>query len=149
MSWKVRASAAFWATVRPFKMAYPEREYLAIIKTIREAITELEQYGCVRETGWSEHRLAESPFDDETISSSTYTMTMCLLSTSKGRQTEPSGWLEFIRIRLSRRTDNSFFMLAKDGQNLWPAQIITIHTQARRTTEHAACAVVLLFAIQR
>ena len=64
MSWKVRASAAFWATVRPFKMAYPEREYLAIIKTIREAITELEQYGCVRETGWSEHRLAESPFDD-------------------------------------------------------------------------------------
>lgn len=51
MSWKVRASAAFWATVRPFKMAYPEREYLAIIKTIREAITELEQYGCVRETG--------------------------------------------------------------------------------------------------
>lgn len=64
MSWKVRASAAFWATVRPFKMAYPEQEYLAIIKTIREAITELEQYGCVRETGWSEHRLAESPFDD-------------------------------------------------------------------------------------
>lgn len=64
MRWAVRASASFWSTVRPFKNIYPEREYLAIIKTIREAIAELEQYGRVMDTGWAEHRLEGSPFDD-------------------------------------------------------------------------------------
>lgn len=64
MSWTVRASADFWATVRPFKDKYPEREYLAIIRTIREAIVELEEKGFVSETGWDDHRLMKKPFDD-------------------------------------------------------------------------------------
>ncbi|NGM16776.1 hypothetical protein GMI70_01905 [Eggerthellaceae bacterium zg-893] len=64
MTWDVRASADFWATVRPFKDVYPEKEYLAIIKTIREAIAELAETGRVSEAGWNEHRLAKSPFDD-------------------------------------------------------------------------------------
>ena len=62
--WDVRASAAFWSTVRPFREKYPEREYIEIIRTVREAIEELRREGRVVETGWSEHRLAKSPFDD-------------------------------------------------------------------------------------
>lgn len=64
MTWDVRASASFWATVRPFKEQYPRNEYVAIIKTIREAIAELQSEGRIIETGWSEHRLKRSPFDD-------------------------------------------------------------------------------------
>lgn len=43
--WQVKATREFWETVRPFKEKYPEREYLAIIKTIREAILELQEKG--------------------------------------------------------------------------------------------------------
>ncbi len=64
MKWTVTASSAFWATVRPFKDTYPRGEYLSIIRTIREAIAELEQEGRVIHTGWSDHRLTRSPFDD-------------------------------------------------------------------------------------
>lgn len=64
MSWNVKASVDFWATVRPFRDRYPEREYIAIIKTIREAIDELAATGHVSESGWNEHRLSKSPFDD-------------------------------------------------------------------------------------
>ena len=64
MTWEVRASVDFWATVRPFKDKYPEREYLEIIRTIREAIAELREKGCIEETGWSEHALEHQPFAD-------------------------------------------------------------------------------------
>lgn len=64
MTWDVRASASFWATVRPFKETYPKSEYLAIIKTICETIAELQREGRIIETGWSEHRLKRSPFGD-------------------------------------------------------------------------------------
>jgi len=64
VSWDVRASADFWATVKPFRLTYPEREYIAIIKTIREAIDELARTGHVREAGWNEHALSRSPFAD-------------------------------------------------------------------------------------
>lgn len=62
--WNVRASAAFWSTVRPFRDRYPEREYIEIIRTIREAIEELRREGRVTEAGWHDHRLDKSPFDD-------------------------------------------------------------------------------------
>ena len=52
MSWTVKASAAFWETVRPFRDKYPRQEYVEIIKTIRQ------------ETGWNEHRLELSPYND-------------------------------------------------------------------------------------
>ncbi|WP_282741185.1 hypothetical protein [Olsenella uli] len=64
MSWTVKASAAFWETVRPFRDKYPRQEYVEIIKTIREAIAELAQSGEVQETGWNEHRLELSPYND-------------------------------------------------------------------------------------
>ena len=62
--WQVKAARAFWETVRPFKEKYPEREYLAIIRTIREAIRELQEKGHVEDTGWSEHVLERQPFAD-------------------------------------------------------------------------------------
>lgn len=64
MTWEVKASADFWKTVRAFRDKYPEQEYIAIIKTIREAILELEEKGRVDESGWSEHRLERQPFAD-------------------------------------------------------------------------------------
>lgn len=39
---QVKATNAFWETVRPFRDKYPRRDYLTIIKTIREAILELQ-----------------------------------------------------------------------------------------------------------
>lgn len=62
--WQVKATREFWETVRPFKEKYPKREYLAIIKTIREAILELQEKGHVEDTGWSEHALERQPFAD-------------------------------------------------------------------------------------
>lgn len=64
MSWHVKASMDFWKTVRPFKDKYPEKEYLSIIKTIREAIEELAEKGHVEECGWAEHVLERPPYAD-------------------------------------------------------------------------------------
>lgn len=64
MTWSVRADKAFWATVKPFREKYPRREYLAIIKTIHEAIEELHATGYVRECGWNERVLRYFPFGD-------------------------------------------------------------------------------------
>lgn len=66
MTWQVRATNAFWSTVRPFKEKYPHREYLAIVNTIREAIAELYETGHVVESGWNEHVLRKYPFGDGT-----------------------------------------------------------------------------------
>lgn len=64
MTWSVRATNDFWATVKPFRERYSRKEYLAIIRTIREAIEELHEGGHVRESGWNEHILKHFPFDD-------------------------------------------------------------------------------------
>lgn len=62
--WTVRASADFWETVKPFKDKYSHAEYVAIIKTIREAIEELKRTGHVEEAGWNEHVLRQPPYGD-------------------------------------------------------------------------------------
>ena len=62
--WQVKATNAFWETVRPFRDKYPRRDYLALIKTIRAAILELEEKGHIEETSWDEHVLARQPFAD-------------------------------------------------------------------------------------
>lgn len=64
MSWSVRASNEFWATVRLLRERYPYKDYLSIIRTIREAIEELHETGRVVESGWNEHVLKRFPFDD-------------------------------------------------------------------------------------
>ena len=62
MTWRVRATNAFWLTVRPFKEKYSHREYLSIVNTIREAIEELHETGHVVESGWNEYVLKKYPF---------------------------------------------------------------------------------------
>lgn len=64
MTWSVRADNAFWATVKPFRRKYPKRDYLEIIRTVRDAIEELHAVGHVCESGWNEHVLQQPPFND-------------------------------------------------------------------------------------
>ena len=62
--WQVKASVDFWKSVAPLKEKYPQREYISIIKTIREAILELQEKGHVEQTGWAEHKLTGYPYGD-------------------------------------------------------------------------------------
>lgn len=62
--WTVRATDDFWASVARLRESYDRGEYVAIVRTIREAIEELAEKGRIEESGWGERALRRAPFDD-------------------------------------------------------------------------------------
>lgn len=63
--WRVRASADFWRSVAELRPKYSKEEYIEIVRSIREAIGELERDGHITFAGWDEHLLLRAPFADE------------------------------------------------------------------------------------
>lgn len=62
--WNVRATQDFWKTVDALKPKYTRAEFIEIVRTVREAILELQEDGHVTLIGWDEHVLSSPPFDD-------------------------------------------------------------------------------------
>ncbi|KAB5607474.1 hypothetical protein [Bifidobacterium jacchi] len=62
--WTVKASPHFWRTALPLKSKYTHEQFALVIRSVREAICELAEKGRVEETGWHDHPLAHSPFED-------------------------------------------------------------------------------------
>lgn len=60
----VKAGPDFWSTLTPLRKKYTREQFAEIVRTVKDCIKELQEFGHVEENGWNEHMLSKSPFDD-------------------------------------------------------------------------------------